>query len=80
MKDECEDVNECALNPNICRNGRCVNTRGSYQCQCYDGFEITRDGKQCIDRREGYCFRQLVGGMCSTSSGDLVKVNKNYKF
>lgn len=74
MTDDCKDINECALNPNICKSGRCVNTKGSYRCNCYDGFVASRDGKQCIDQREGYCFRQLVNGMCSTSGDSLVKV------
>ena len=74
MTDDCRDVNECAINPNICKNGRCVNTKGSYKCQCYDGFIESKDGKQCLDRRKGYCFRQLINGMCTTSSDDLVKV------
>ncbi|KAK8737315.1 hypothetical protein OTU49_004436 [Cherax quadricarinatus] len=76
MTDDCKDVNECALNPNICKSGRCINTKGSYRCECYEGFAPSRDGKQCIDRREGFCFQQLIGGMCSTTSDSLVKVTK----
>lgn len=32
----------------MCRNGRCVNTEGSFQCICNAGFELTPDGKNCI--------------------------------
>ena len=46
--DDCRDVNECVLNPDICRNGNCVNLQGSYRCDCYEGFEPGHDYKQCI--------------------------------
>lgn len=48
MTDECKDVDECAINSGLCRNGQCVNVEGSYQCLCYDGFEQSPDGKSCI--------------------------------
>lgn len=34
----------------MCRNGRCVNTEGSFQCICNAGFELTPDGKNCIGK------------------------------
>jgi hypothetical protein len=48
MTDDCRDVNECAANGNLCKNGHCVNTKGSYKCECYEGFEVSSDGKSCI--------------------------------
>uniref|UniRef100_A0A8C9MFK3 EGF-like domain-containing protein n=1 Tax=Serinus canaria TaxID=9135 RepID=A0A8C9MFK3_SERCA len=36
------------MNGVMCRNGRCVNTDGSFQCICNAGFEITPDGKNCV--------------------------------
>ena len=40
----CQDINECLREgafdgPNCGLNTRCVNTPGSYSCQCLDGFE-----------------------------------------
>ena len=35
------DVNECDLQPNLCRNGTCENRIGSYQCHCVQGFQLT---------------------------------------
>ena len=55
-----------------------INFKGSYRCECYEGFEPSRDGKECLDRRKGYCFRQLIGGMCSTASDDLNQVRQLY--
>lgn len=98
MTDDCRDVNECAANGNLCKNGHCVNTKGSYKCECYEGFEVSSDGKSCIgnfhfpvlkiaenqsnsifvftDRRTGYCFRQLMSGMCTTHTDGLMQVTK----
>ena len=43
------DVDECATgNGNLCRNGQCINTVGSFQCQCNDGYEVAPDGRTCV--------------------------------
>jgi len=42
------DVDECASgNGMLCRNGQCVNTIGSFQCLCNDGYEVSLDGRTC---------------------------------
>lgn len=46
--DSPADIDECIMNGVMCRNGRCVNTDGSFQCICNAGFEITPDGKNCV--------------------------------
>lgn len=47
------DVDECASgNGMLCRNGQCVNTIGSFQCLCNDGYEVAPDGRTCV----GECF------------------------
>lgn len=38
--DECEDVRLCAY-------GRCINTDGSFKCQCYPGYQRTQEGSHC---------------------------------
>ena len=35
------DINECDLSSDVCRNGNCTNTDGSYYCTCNEGFEGT---------------------------------------
>lgn len=38
---ECVDVNECELNSGICKGGgTCVNTDGSYRCECPPGLTL----------------------------------------
>lgn len=47
----CSDVDECQLN--LCSNGRCENTPGSYRCVCRLGYRLTghtctgKDSKPC---------------------------------
>lgn len=36
------DLNEC-LNQTACGRGRCVNTEGSYRCNCFQGYELSPD-------------------------------------
>lgn len=50
MTDECEDIDECSINSTICLNGLCINTKGSYRCDCFTGFEPSADGKECIGK------------------------------
>lgn len=47
------DINECGLNPDICKNGVCENLRGSYRCICDFGWEPDSSGKNCV----GKCSR-----------------------
>ncbi|XP_072017956.1 uncharacterized protein [Amphiura filiformis] len=45
--ERCEDINECLTGDYACdRNARCVNTIGSYRCDCNEGF--VGDGQTCI--------------------------------
>ena len=40
------DIDECAGDNHFCMQS-CVNTNGSYQCACQEGFTISRNGKTC---------------------------------
>lgn len=54
LSDDCRDINECLITPNLCRNGECVNLQGSYRCDCFDGFEPSYDGKSCIGKSQDF--------------------------
>ncbi|XP_064159651.1 latent-transforming growth factor beta-binding protein 4 isoform X10 [Anguilla rostrata] len=57
---KCSDVDECR-NPRTCsRESRCVNTDGSYRCECNAGFRASGPGRQCRDINE--C---VEGDVCS---------------
>ncbi|KAL8621231.1 hypothetical protein ACOMHN_018532 [Nucella lapillus] len=51
--DGCQDINECAMEDNLCtkRGQRCVNTMGSYRCDCQKGFKKNRNDI-CVDVNE----------------------------
>ncbi|XP_077200578.1 fibrillin-2 isoform X1 [Paroedura picta] len=52
----CEDVNECEVFPGVCPNGRCINSRGSFHCECPDGLTLDGTGRLCLDIRMEPCF------------------------
>lgn len=68
----CEDINECQQNPNLCQNGTCVNTPGSYHCVCDPGFELDANGA-CVNIDE--CARGLdncdVNATCVDTEGSF---------
>lgn len=47
-----EEIDECALMPTMCTHGRCMNTPGSFECQCDRGYVYDQDSHQCIDENE----------------------------
>ncbi|CAH7022059.1 Fbn2 [Phodopus roborovskii] len=52
----CEDVNECEVFPGVCPNGRCVNSKGSFHCECPEGLTLDGTGRVCLDIRVEHCF------------------------
>ncbi|XP_041795911.1 latent-transforming growth factor beta-binding protein 4 isoform X3 [Chelmon rostratus] len=68
---QCVDVNEC-LQPGLCENGICVNTRGSYSCVCRVGFILDASHGICISQsviseEKGQCYRVLGSGQGPSS-------------
>lgn len=33
------DIDECRISPDLCGHGSCVNTPGSFECECFEGYE-----------------------------------------
>nr|XP_033775586.1 fibrillin-1 isoform X2 [Geotrypetes seraphini] len=66
------DINECALDPDICPNGICENLRGTYKCICNSGYEVDISGKHCIDIDECALNRFLCdNGQCRNTPGSF---------
>ncbi|CAC5378602.1 FBN2_3 [Mytilus coruscus] len=64
------DVNECALNPEICQNGACENLDGSYRCVCNPGYQVDQSGKRCRDINECQTYPHFcTGGQCRNTEG-----------
>ena len=64
------DKDECSADSSLCRNGRCINTDGSFRCECNSGFLVTSDRKGCI----GWCPCCLYSVWCRS------KVKLHLKF
>ena len=43
------DVDECNTNNGGCQH-TCVNTAGSYQCQCRSGYRLSSNGRNCVGK------------------------------
>uniref|UniRef100_H3BBA5 Latent-transforming growth factor beta-binding protein 4 n=1 Tax=Latimeria chalumnae TaxID=7897 RepID=H3BBA5_LATCH len=66
----CADINECLAEARCGSGGRCVNTDGSYRCECSPGYRINSEGTECADVNEclegDYCF---PNGECLNTVG-----------
>ncbi|PNI18364.1 FBN3 isoform 4 [Pan troglodytes] len=76
--DSREDVNECTENPGVCTNGICVNTDGSFRCECPFGYSLDFTGINCVDTDEcsvghpcgqGTCTNVIGGFECACADG-----------
>lgn len=43
------DIDECKT-PGICMNGHCINTEGSFRCDCPSGLAVGVDGRVCVGK------------------------------
>lgn len=41
------DIDECKELPGLCQEGTCLNTFGSFQCDCPRGFYLNEETRVC---------------------------------
>ncbi|KAM9367882.1 fibrillin-2 [Phaethornis superciliosus] len=63
----CEDVNECEVFPGVCSNGHCINSRGSFHCECFEGLTLDGTGRVCLDIRMEQCYLEWDEDECMQS-------------
>lgn len=56
------DIDECSTIEDICDGGICTNERGTFQCVCPPGFEVSEDGTKCVDQRQEECYQRYQQG------------------
>lgn len=44
------DIDECRVMGNLCKNGQCINTLGSYTCTCKAGYTTDITGTLCVGK------------------------------
>lgn len=44
------DIDECKVMPNLCRNGQCINTMGSFRCFCKVGYTTDISSISCVGK------------------------------
>ncbi|KFQ66599.1 Fibrillin-2, partial [Pelecanus crispus] len=69
--DTREDVNECLESPGICSNGHCINTDGSFRCECPMGYNLDYTGVHCIDTDECSIGNPCGNGTCTNVIGSF---------
>ncbi|CAM4665902.1 unnamed protein product [Leuciscus chuanchicus] len=74
-KPYCLDIDECANNNETVCSQICVNTPGSYQCECERGFYLEDDGKTCTKGERAPLFEKsdnvMKEGTCSATCEDF---------
>lgn len=53
------DIDECAKNLYRCQQ-KCHNTIGSYNCSCFDGFELASDNVTCNGTSHPVCLNMVT--------------------
>jgi len=72
----CVDNDECIQGTSAChRDAACINTVGSYICQCNDGFN--GDGKDCIAKSCGFFEGIETCVLCGEKCCDLDVVDRS---
>ena len=50
ITNQTEEIDECSLMPTMCKHGQCMNTPGSFECQCNRGYSYDINVHQCIGK------------------------------
>uniref|UniRef100_A0A4W5LJC8 Fibrillin 2b n=1 Tax=Hucho hucho TaxID=62062 RepID=A0A4W5LJC8_9TELE len=66
------DINECTVMPDLCKNGQCINTIGSYRCHCNVGYTTDFTGTSCIDMDECSASPKPCNFLCKNTEGSYL--------
>ncbi|XP_033859742.3 latent-transforming growth factor beta-binding protein 1-like isoform X3 [Acipenser ruthenus] len=69
------EINECAVNPEICGPGYCINLPLGYTCVCNAGFHLNNELTTCVDINECEQSPQpCSNGRCENTEGSFLCV------
>ncbi|GCB64860.1 hypothetical protein scyTo_0014819, partial [Scyliorhinus torazame] len=63
------DIDECRVIPNLCKNGQCINTMGSFRCFCNIGYTTDLTATSCVDLDECVQSPKPCNFICKNSEG-----------
>lgn len=46
------DINECQVLPDLCKNGQCINSIGSFRCHCNVGYKTDFTSTSCVGKAD----------------------------
>uniref|UniRef100_A0A3Q3VKY1 EGF-like domain-containing protein n=1 Tax=Mola mola TaxID=94237 RepID=A0A3Q3VKY1_MOLML len=78
-KPYCLDIDECADKNKTTCSQICINTLGSYRCECEKGYLLDKDGRTCSKgERAVHLFEKsenvINAGTCSATCGDFLQI------
>ncbi|XP_028318745.1 collagen and calcium-binding EGF domain-containing protein 1 isoform X2 [Gouania willdenowi] len=78
-KPYCLDIDECANRNMTTCSQICINTAGSYRCDCEKGFFLEEDGKTCTKGERalnlfGKSDNFMNAGTCSATCDDFLQI------
>ncbi|XP_069194609.1 fibrillin-1-like [Procambarus clarkii] len=68
---QCVDIDECEAIPGLCEGGRCINSIGSFTCECPEGQTRNPETNACEDRNECKDTDVCLNGHCVNTDGSF---------